>query len=129
MNITSKELCESILRIEGSENGTAFLLSPEIALTVAHTIEDDDEEVIIKKSDKEIKAKVIKRIKADTLDIAILKLNEALPGKFMSMYDIEIKENDSWITYGYPGFDLQGDKLEGDGNKVQQVFNLKEGEK
>lgn len=126
--VKTNELRKSILKIEGSEKGTAFLISPEIALTVAHAVDDD--EVILKKGEREIKAKVLDKAKDDDLDIAVLKLEEELVEDYMCIFDIGIEEGDNWITYGYPNFDRKdGEKLDSKENKIDQIRETLDGEK
>lgn len=126
----SEELRNFIFNVGDSENNaTAFLVSSRYAVTVEHAIEKK-EDIILNNGINELNAKVIYKSSDEGLDIdiAILKFEEDVNMDIdirISNYDI--KEDDDWITYGYPSYDNYiGDYLNGVKNKILQVFKLPE---
>ena len=126
----SEELRNFIFNVGDSENNaTAFLVSSRYAVTVEHAI-GKKEDIILNNGINQLDAKVIYKSSDEGLDrdIAILKFEEDVDidiGISISSYDI--KEDDDWITYGYPAYDNYiGDYLNGAKNKILQVFKLPE---
>lgn len=109
----------------GAEGGTAFLIAPNMALTVAHAI-GDNEKLVLVMGARRITAKAKKNVK---LDIAVLLLDEEC-SEHLRLYDIEINETDKWITFGYPNFDRDsGEPLDDEENRISMICNLEEGKK
>ena len=127
MSFDSTYLRDHIFRVKGENYGTAFIISPRLAITVYHAVEDCDE-VTLDNGLKTIKATVLKDSIDKDLDIVLLKLDEMV-NNYLSIIDYNIKEGEEWVTYGYPTYDSHtGDILKHTDNKISQVLIMEEGE-
>ncbi len=93
--------------------GTAFLIAPDIAITAGHCVKNYDEDqsvrIIIEfehlsPETVPINAKLLSSFDDSLFDIVILKLDNPVEDiDVFPLYSGEIKDNDSWRTFGYPG--------------------------
>lgn len=120
----------------GSQNGTAFLISNSLALTVFHAVKENETyEIILKKNGvEECKAKLHSSIndKYKKLDIALLILDKEIYNeKYLDLaYFDEIAVGTNWISRGYPAAKIvDGDNfIENEENVVNQYLDkLKNG--
>ncbi|CEP80562.1 serine protease [Paraclostridium sordellii] len=128
MNFNSEYLRDHIFSVEGDSRGSAFIIAPNLAITVEHAVGNCDK-VTLKNGLISINATVIKESIDVDLDIALLKLDKTVDS-CLCVSDYSIREGEEWITYGYPTYDSHtGDILNHTGNKVAQVFVIEDGEK
>jgi len=112
----------------GSQNGTAFIISQYLAITVFHVVKEcDTEEIVLKQYGIEVCKATLHDSINDTykkLDFALLVLNEEIKrDKYLDLgfYD-NIQAGTKWISRGYPKAKLiDGENIiEHDDNVVNQ---------
>lgn len=107
--MTINKLSKLVCRVEcGQRKGTAFLISPKLALTAYHVVvEYSDSEINLYFTNEDIqrvaKIKEHSDDRYNKLDIALLELTEEIKrDAFLEFIDKDINSTDSWLSRGYP---------------------------
>lgn len=121
MILDRSEIEKNIARVSsGSQKGTAFLVSDDIAVTAKHVIDEDEGSIILEFLN--ISSKII-TIEADIItnniaqksvvDVIFLKLKSPLFGFEHFKFDKKvIPYNSKWNTFSYPAIEhTQGYRL------------------
>lgn len=127
-NITARVQCGD----ENGKIGTAFLITPSIAMTAYHVVKDNPDHILLTfKTGCDINATIHELIeeKHKCLDVVLLELDKPIDN--VSLVDLccaDIHPGDKWISRGFPSGKEGGENLFGQDKVVQQVHStLKNG--
>jgi len=111
-------LRKAIVKIDsGDKKGTGFFISKNIILTGLHVIGNENN---ISINDKSLE--ILEIIKDEIRDIVLIVLKENLKVSYMELYDFDIKHEDKWETFGYPGYlRRDGDYLKGSVSSFSEI--------
>ncbi|NRW27467.1 S1 family peptidase [Clostridium beijerinckii] len=133
MILDRSEIEKNIARVSsGSQKGTAFLVSDDIAVTAKHVIDEDEGSIILEFLN--ISSKII-TIEADIItnniaqksvvDVIFLKLKSPLFGFEHFKFDKKvIPYNSKWNTFSYPAIEhTQGLPISGSVDQLKKLYN------